>query len=278
MPTAEQRDIIVGNFLKPADRTYGISRWCFHNGLYHDFFWNALHATEKYLKAALLMNNKKANAQGHDIIKLHREFKPVAGCLMPDQLQMPVGLDSDYWFAESIEDYIMRLSRFGSPDNRYAMIGYSVHAYDLLKFDNLIFTIRRLVCDLRTDLFERGSSEAEYIGPKSDWLRDNPDKAIPNAGDPWYKSYSQQFVEAVEIYNHAFSRESITESEAQIVRSAGNSPLYMRVFYFAENGTASADDRDRILALVGWVEKHIYLSKDFKVALEDAKKKLNEQH
>ncbi|TIX46358.1 MAG: hypothetical protein E5V33_31725, partial [Mesorhizobium sp.] len=53
---ASKSDIIRELFMKTADQTYVVARWCFLNRLYLDFYWNGLHAFEKYLKASLLFN------------------------------------------------------------------------------------------------------------------------------------------------------------------------------------------------------------------------------
>lgn len=60
--TAIKHDIVKELFLKTADQTYVVARWCFLNGLYLDFYWNALHALEKYLKAVLLVNGRSAKS------------------------------------------------------------------------------------------------------------------------------------------------------------------------------------------------------------------------
>lgn len=41
---AIRRDIVKELFLKTADQTYVVARWCFLNGLYLDFYWNGVHA------------------------------------------------------------------------------------------------------------------------------------------------------------------------------------------------------------------------------------------
>ncbi|GEM_PF-2983598 len=55
-----KHDIIKELFLKTADQTYVVARWRFLNRLYLDFYWNAVHALEKHLKAVLLMNGRSA--------------------------------------------------------------------------------------------------------------------------------------------------------------------------------------------------------------------------
>jgi len=58
--TTIKHDIAKELFLKTADQTCVVAHWCFLNRLYLDFYWNALHALEKHLKAVLLMNGLSA--------------------------------------------------------------------------------------------------------------------------------------------------------------------------------------------------------------------------
>ena len=57
-----KNNVVKELFLKTADQTYVVARWCFLNRLYLEFYWNGLHAVEKYLKAALLLNGPRVQA------------------------------------------------------------------------------------------------------------------------------------------------------------------------------------------------------------------------
>ncbi len=67
---ADKHSIINELFIATADDNYVLARSCFHQHLNVDFFWLAVHALEKYLKAVLLLNGKTAKSYGHDIVKL----------------------------------------------------------------------------------------------------------------------------------------------------------------------------------------------------------------
>jgi len=54
----EQGRIVRVSFVDTADDNYIASRWCFVEGLKIDYFWLAVHALEKYMKAVLLLNGK----------------------------------------------------------------------------------------------------------------------------------------------------------------------------------------------------------------------------
>lgn len=54
---ADKHSIINELFIATADDNYVLARW---QHLNVDFFWLAVHALEKYLKAVLLLNGKSA--------------------------------------------------------------------------------------------------------------------------------------------------------------------------------------------------------------------------
>ena len=78
----EQGLIVRELFIDTADDNYIAARKCFIEGLNVDWFWLAVHALEKYMKAALLLNglsaknyrgaNGKSQPYGHDIVALHK--------------------------------------------------------------------------------------------------------------------------------------------------------------------------------------------------------------
>lgn len=50
--TAIKHDIVKELFLKTADQTYVVTRWCFLNRLYLDFNWNSAHSLEKLAQSS----------------------------------------------------------------------------------------------------------------------------------------------------------------------------------------------------------------------------------
>jgi HEPN domain-containing protein len=84
-------------FVRTADESYITARWCSANAHHTDFLWLAVHATEKYLKAVLLMNGGSAKHFGHNIEKLYAKAKELAGGLLPDRLPKPERLDISVW-------------------------------------------------------------------------------------------------------------------------------------------------------------------------------------
>jgi hypothetical protein len=54
--SASKNNLVHELFVRTADENYIAARWCAINRLNTDFLWLAVHALEKYLKAALLVN------------------------------------------------------------------------------------------------------------------------------------------------------------------------------------------------------------------------------
>ncbi len=44
-----KNNVVTQMFVDTADQNYLIARWAYHRGLFTDFFWNSVHALEKYL-------------------------------------------------------------------------------------------------------------------------------------------------------------------------------------------------------------------------------------
>lgn len=153
-----KHSIIDELYIQTADDNYVVARWCFYNGLDIDFFWLAAHCLEKYLKAALLLNELPAKTYGHDIEKLFAAVRPLAPELLPTILTVPKNLPPALFSLgdESVEKLIKRLYFYGQPDNRYLFIGYIRRGSDLVKLDQLIFSVRRLCRPL----------EAHFLGER----------------------------------------------------------------------------------------------------------------
>ncbi|MGY3610690.1 MULTISPECIES: hypothetical protein [unclassified Bradyrhizobium] len=140
-------------FVRTADENYVTARWCANNRLNTDFLWLAVHALEKYLKAALLVNGHDTRGYGHDVVRLYRHVNGFAGALLPDRLEKPVELDIFLWRERSAEEFMAHLLDNGNADNRYAIYGYVTSTQDLHMLDAMVFAIRRLVCELDGRVF-----------------------------------------------------------------------------------------------------------------------------
>jgi hypothetical protein len=84
-----KNDLVLELFVRTADENYITARWCAFNLLNTEFLWLSVHVLEKYLKAVLLVNGKSSKSYGHDIERLYRDVKSIAGSLLPDKPHHP---------------------------------------------------------------------------------------------------------------------------------------------------------------------------------------------
>ena len=155
---AERSLIVREIFVDTADDNYIAARWCFVEGLNIDWFWLSVHALEKYMKAALLLNGLSAKnyrdavgkpqSYGHDIVALYERVKSFASDLLLNNLVKPEQLELDHWLDETPEVFLGRFYSNGNADNRYQIFGFVQHSEDLFKLDSMIFALRRLCVPL----------------------------------------------------------------------------------------------------------------------------------
>lgn len=107
--------IIEEMFVHTADENYVVSRWSHDNGLITDFFWNALHALEKYMKAVLLFNGVTAKSHSHGLPGLYDEVEKIAGGLLPTMLTQPANLEIHHWMDMTRGPSLKSSSRTGTP-------------------------------------------------------------------------------------------------------------------------------------------------------------------
>ncbi len=109
-----------------ADYDYISARVSFKLNLREQFYWSALQAVEKYLKAILLFNQQKVKDLGHDIVKASKR--------VTDRTGVPLMLD------ESQLQFLELLQEFGN--NRYGTRYTQIISAELERLDQTIWTIR----------------------------------------------------------------------------------------------------------------------------------------
>jgi hypothetical protein len=135
-------DIARRMFIATADQNYMLARAAFFSELDLDFYWLSLHALEKYFKAILLLNGRSVKKHGHDLIKLHASVRT----LHPDLSFGPFidpHVDAVLWRNTTVDVFLSRLNEFGHASNRYHTYGFSLSIDDLLKVDQLMWSVRR---------------------------------------------------------------------------------------------------------------------------------------
>lgn len=162
-----KNNVVTSMFVDTADENYLMARLAYHSGLYQDFFWNAAQATEKYLKASLLLNgetlvkNNGHNKFGHSLVRLFRKVETYGADFFPGNLTKPSQLSDIHWKSETPRAFIERLNAAGDPSARYNVYGYTKRWEDLCHLDQFLWFARRLAFRLDT-----------VIAPKA--LRSNP--------------------------------------------------------------------------------------------------------
>jgi hypothetical protein len=280
---AAKSNIIRELFFKTADQTYIVARWCFLNRLYLDFYWNGLHAVEKYLKASLLFNDRSAisptkngKEYNHNIERLFASVREYAGELIPASLKKPKDLQINYWMPETTVKFVERLNRQGDPSNRYNLFGFAQHPEDLYKFDILIFAIRRLSVNL----------EANYLNfvPKpgalkfksnATVLKENPDYQPDRPGSRLSQLIGEKGTDEVKAtaltHNLSFAPKDFDHGSLPAYSSSDNPVLYRAIIVYAEQGNLSPEDRQEVITLTNWVIDNIALPGNAKKELHDAR-------
>ncbi len=132
---ADKLTIVRDLFIATADNNYITARWCHQQGLNIDFFWLAAHALEKYMKAALLLNDRssireqsgsgKPRSFGHDLEALYSALGGIATGLLPERFARPELIEQGAWIDETIAVYMAGLHAKGNADNRYMIVSAS---------------------------------------------------------------------------------------------------------------------------------------------------------
>ena len=155
---AEQSRVVRSLFIDTADDNYIAARWCCVQGLNVDCFWLSVHALEKFMKAAQLLNGRsskeylacdgKSRPYNHDIVALFEQVAAIASELLPSNLNKPRELSIAHWRDETPDAIIRRFYRDGYADNRYQIFGFVQLQEDLFKLDLMTVALRRLCVHL----------------------------------------------------------------------------------------------------------------------------------
>lgn len=274
--SATEQDVLKNNvvtqmFVDTADQNYLIARWAYHRGMFIDFFWNAVHALEKYFKASLLLNGRsgKSNSAGkpygHDLEMLFEEVSSYAGDLFPAKLEQPKQLGVPHWREETPVEFVARLNELGNANNRYNVFGYVQRWEDLHHLDQMVHAARRIAFKLDAGPFI-GKGPFPDSAPKTvrELLERDPGysprgatsrlhKLLGTKGDDELRDAGLKlnFVFAPEGHDH-------DRGGVRVGISSSVSVLVQRIVRIAKNKGASPADRDAA-DLADWVIGNIWL-------------------
>jgi hypothetical protein len=139
-------DIINETFVFPADSDYITARFLSLNHVHRAFFWPAVQALEKYLKANLLHYGEPVKGFGHDIVAMAKELEKHDHVLkdltlIPDKMHDELEKLS-LWGSTDVNDFLRSIKQFGNTSNRYNYYGSEYKASYLLKLDQVVYALR----------------------------------------------------------------------------------------------------------------------------------------
>ncbi len=146
------KDIVDETFVFPADYDYLNARWLSINRLYRPFFWAALQAIEKYLKANLLYNGVPVKDYGHNIVAIAAKLKTCDSVIKDIDLipcaSHAILLEDNLWGSTDINDFLDAIYKYGDPHNRYDFYGTHCEISYLFKLDHVVHALRTNVADV----------------------------------------------------------------------------------------------------------------------------------
>lgn len=266
----QKKQIVQDLFINTADDNYITARWCFIEELNVDYFWLAVHALEKYMKAVLLLNGKSSKGFSHDIVKLYKSVKLFALDLLPDSLEQPDALGSDYrWLDESPEKFLQRLYNNGNPDNRYQIFGFVRLFDDLFKLDLMIFALRRLCVPLNGYYIRTDGTDLTY----RDMLMKQPEKRISSSGK-LEKTVSgkrgERLRELLLSYNFPFAPDDFPHGKLRR-NLAFQNPVLSRLIIDPLDRALDKATANIAVKLTNWAVDNIQVPQDVKKQLQNAK-------
>ncbi len=216
--------IINELYFKTADDTYIVARWCSIQRLSPDFIWNAIHALEKYMKAAILYNGGSVLGLGHNIGALYEKLERTAGNLLPNKLEKPKGVSLPNWRETKPSEFLQQLMNNGGASVRYNERGYVHSQMDLFLLDEIVWHIRRLCLRLDRVPFKRLGAKTQR-----DILKDQPDFANMHFSrlDTLYrdKNASEELKQAAFNLNIRFAPEDFPDEGFRLGTNASNPAL-----------------------------------------------------
>jgi hypothetical protein len=229
-------DLVHKLFVGTADGNYITSRWCFFSGLYADFFWLAVHALEKYLKAVLLLNGSTSKKFGHNIVELYSCVEPIGGDLLPSILKAPEGLETSRDM--STEEFLAYLYARGNAHNRYMIYGFSTRGQDIFMLDTMVFAVRRLTIPLDDRAFLKHVKSAvthrERLNKEPNYYAD---LLLPLDAVIKDKANSPARVAALNLNLTPFTPDDFEHAPAPIPRFAFENPaIDRRIFDLLQHG------------------------------------------
>jgi hypothetical protein len=253
---AQKLDIIREMFIDTADMNYIGTRAAFLERRDHDFWWLTLHAVEKYVKAALLINGATVNQSNHNLLTLLKRLQAIDRRAVPPPFVRPALASGVGWFDGLNEDFIKSLNVFGSSANRYGAYSYVISDLDIFRADHLVYWARR---------HARTFQQALPSGEEIDWIEE-----LANNPRLW-RHHSEAPLERLADmprFNHAkrslfrgnfaFFPERRHRPLEHRGGLAHNAPIFLCIEALKASAAGSAE-RAEAREVIEWIRDHIFL-------------------
>jgi hypothetical protein len=150
-------EIIYETFVYSADYDYINARCLAISGQYRPFFWAALQAIEKYLKAHLLDRAVPVKKYGHKIVVMADDLKTKDTFLYDLKLvpraEHQILEKNGLWGSTKTHDFLKTIYKYGDAHNRYDFYGAAYKSAHLFKLDQGVYCLRSQITN--TDLLHK---------------------------------------------------------------------------------------------------------------------------
>ncbi|RYY26129.1 MAG: hypothetical protein EOP62_11670 [Sphingomonadales bacterium] len=253
-------------FVATADRNYLLARIAHLHALDTDFWWLSMHALEKYLKAILLLNGHSAKNAGHDLVKLVAVVRALDKKINFGPFADPQ-ITNLHWRASSVEAFLLRLNEYGSAQNRYLTYGHTASLDDLVKVDQLVWSVRRHCIPFKIELGEPGHERTfdrlqELVAQPDRWRLGGTLPIEQVMGRPETDGLHNSLMRL----NTAFNPDGDLRVDGWRV-SASNPPL-AQWFDRLRSPNASKDTRDTSAEVLQWSLDNVYFGKPDRLIIE----------
>jgi hypothetical protein len=246
-------------FLHTADYDYVGARSAFFDSHHNLFWWLSAQAIEKYLKAILLLNDISVKGFGHKILEMFQNLYNIDKRIIIPEVSSREIFHSNDLMKTTNKSFILKLVDYGSPDNRYNIIGYDSMTEDLLHLDNFVYHLRRLCVALKSKIHR--DIEISWL----DMILESPNYWKFQADyleDLMRLSEKDRLRCSFVQYNVAFFPSAPTEIK-RIQRSHFGSPLGLWIDYIEECDPRTQVHQDALVVLQQVLD-NIQLPKDLR--------------
>lgn len=263
--------LIDDTYLASADQDYIVARWGFENKLYSNFLWNSAQCIEKYLKCILLHHRVSVQDLKHDLCKARDLVEKNCPDVIIAQFYNVPQITGGHFKCEkdTPASFISGLNDAGHPDIRYLQIHFSLDFSDLMKLDQLVFSLRKN-CHSNKPWKPAASSRLEENRPAERWsellwrhtggllerLKQSFKAQDPTKGDEY----------AFLFLNYPF--EGFTPSKANLAWASRSSAIWRVLDRYRAQVSAEIEDACKTQQVLKWALNNMRLPSKLRDEIE----------